>query len=84
MILPIVHILWDDHSGGTMGWTEFSDITGLIGLDYRVETVGFLVAEDRYRYIVIQNISDNGMVNHHMNILKKNVTQIKYLRKGKK
>jgi hypothetical protein len=75
----IEHIVWEDHSGGTAGWTEVENIQKEVNDEYFIHTVGMVIAENSKRLTLVQNLAKNMMADHHMTILKNNILKRKKL-----
>lgn len=82
--MNIEYIKWEDHSGGYSRWTEKGEIASDNDHAYTIESIGFVLAENKNRVTLIQNISINDMANHTMTIIKKNIITRKVLKKGSK
>ena len=70
---PIVIVKWNDH----YDVSEWTDIEGYNPEDYVHVSVGFLVKTTRKHYVIARTITPDGRMDAVMNIIKKNVTQIK-------
>lgn len=79
--MPIELIKWEDHSGGRMSWTDVAEIITDIDAPYTIETVGHVLAENKHRLVLVQNLAINDNANHSMNIMKRNIISRKVLRK---
>lgn len=82
--MNIEYIKWEDHSGGYSRWTDSADIASDNDHSYTIESVGFVLAENKHRVTLVQNIAVNDMANHTMTIIKKNILVRKILKKGSK
>jgi len=75
----IEHIVWEDHSGGTSGWTDVNEVKKEADEEYFIHTVGIVVSENPKRLTLVQNYAKNMMVDHHITILKNNILKRKKL-----
>lgn len=80
--MPKIELIkWEDHSGGIMRWTDIDEMKSTNDNPYTVETVGYVIAENRHRLTLIQNYACNDMGNHAMTIIKKNIINRRVLKK---
>jgi hypothetical protein len=77
MEYPIFFIRWEDH----FEVSEWTDIEAHKPLPYINTTVGFLVKKDRKHYVIARTLTPDGMGDGIMNIMKKNVVELKELKK---
>jgi hypothetical protein len=53
----LVHVLWEDHAGAASdSWRPCDEIAKDVDQPYLVESVGWLVAENKRRIVVVPNI----------------------------
>jgi hypothetical protein len=74
--LPIIRVTWRDHYG-TGGWKDLDEVGRLLKPDYQV-SVGWLVAEDAHRLVIVQTHgtdADNPQVKDSMTIEKSCVVE---------
>jgi hypothetical protein len=69
------HIVWLDHSGGSEGWTELDDIKKFVDKEFFIHTVGFVVAENKERVVLVQNLDHQMLASHHMTLLKTDIVK---------
>jgi hypothetical protein len=72
---PIVIIKWNDHYD-VSDWTE---IDGYEVQDFIHVSVGFLIKKTRKHYVIARTITPDGKMDAVMNIIKKNVKEIKVI-----
>jgi hypothetical protein len=72
----IVFISWQDHYESSTEWTDPDTHKPAI---YVCETVGWLVKKTRHHYVVGRTCTQDGMVDALMNIMRKNVIEMKVL-----
>lgn len=76
-------IVWEDHFGGNRSWTELEELRQDNEHQYLIRSVGYVLAENKCRVTLVQNIGSNDLANHTMTIIKKNIVSRKILKKGK-
>lgn len=75
----IEHIIWEDHSGGTMSWEDLDEVAKRNEGQYYIHTVGVVIAENKNAVTMVQSLACNGMAGHHMTILKRCILKRKKL-----
>lgn len=78
---PIEHVVWLDHSGGTDSWTDLTDIQKNVDLEFFIHSVGIVVAENKERLVMVQNMDHQMLASHHMTILKSDIVERKKISK---
>lgn len=77
----VEHFVWLDHSGGTDGWTELADIQKYVDKPFFIHSVGIVVAENKDRVVMVQNMDHQLLASHHMTLLKKDIVERKKISK---
>jgi len=75
------HIIWLDHSGGSESWTELDCIKAYVEKKFFIHTVGFVVAENKERVVLVQNLDHQMLASHHMTLLKTDIVNRKRISK---
>ena len=78
---PLVHIVWLDHWSED-GWMGVEDACNK-PIHSDIHSIGWLLKEDEHRYLICNNIADDGTGCMYMCILKGTVTKFEVLANGK-
>jgi hypothetical protein len=78
---PIIYVRWEDHWSEDQAWTHAKKLRKKHDKEkvYIIETVGFLLNENKVSIMVALSIASDDMVDGNIVILKKNILERKGL-----